>query len=124
MNMFTDIAADLSRSLKEISGTGLELLQNRLELISLELQEEKYRIISLVIWTALALLFAMMAFILSTFTIVYLLEGQARTIALLCFSIFYVLAAVGSYVVIRVKIRKAVPFSQTMEEMKKDQECF
>jgi uncharacterized membrane protein YqjE len=116
------LLSDLSRSGREILGTLLDILKNRLELFGLELQEEKHRIVSLIIWSALAVLFLLLAIILGTFAVIYVLEGTGRTIALFAFTALYMAGALAALLVIRDKIRKGLPFSTTFSELKKDRE--
>lgn len=115
---------DLARAVTDTLNDGLSLMETRLRLMSLELQEEKGRIVGLLVWTALSVLFAMLAIVMVTFTVVYLLEGRQRVVALILFAVFYSLAAVVSGLVIRKKLLSTRPFSQTLEEFKKDRGCF
>ena len=118
------LLGDLSRSGREILSTLLSILQNRLELIGLELQEEKHRLVSMLIWTALAILFLLLAIVLGTLAVIYVLEGTARTYALFAFTGLYLLAAFGALAAIRRRIRQGLPFAQSVAELKKDRECF
>jgi uncharacterized membrane protein YqjE len=120
----TALLTDLSRSGRDLLGTLLSMLQNRIELIGLELQEEKQRIASLLIWTGLAVLFLLLAIILGTFAVIYLLDGTSRTIALIAFTALYVLGALAALAMIRRRVRQVLPFAQTLAELKKDRECF
>jgi uncharacterized membrane protein YqjE len=117
------LLSELSRSGREILSTILSILQNRLELIGLELQEEKYRIVSLLIWSALAILFLLLAIVLGTFALLFVLEGTARVVGLFAFTLLYGLGAIVSLVVIMRMIRRGLPFSRTVAELKKDREC-
>ncbi|MFW6243964.1 MAG: phage holin family protein, partial [Desulfovibrionales bacterium] len=60
---------DLARAVTDTLNDGLSLMETRLRLMSLELQEEKGRIVGLLVWTALSVLFAMLAIVMVTFTV-------------------------------------------------------
>jgi uncharacterized membrane protein YqjE len=112
----------LSQTGKGILETVLAMLHNRMELIALELKEEKLRIVSILVWTGLALLFLMLAVVLGTFTIAFLLDGTARTIALVSFTVLYLIGAVAALAIVKRTIARAIPFAQTIAELKKDRE--
>jgi uncharacterized membrane protein YqjE len=116
------LLSELSKSGKGLFGTILAMLHNRLELIALELKEEKLRIVSILVWTGLALLFLMLAVVLGTFTIAFLLDGTARTVALLSFTVFYLICGIAALAIVRRTITRAIPFAQTLAELKKDRE--
>lgn len=115
---------DLARAATDTLHDGLALMETRLRLLSLELQEEKCRLVGLFVWSALSVLFGILAMVMVTFTVVYLLEGRERVVALILFAVFYLLAAVAAGLVIRKKLLSTRPFAQTLEEFKKDRECF
>lgn len=116
--------SELTKAVSNVFRLGLDLLGTRLELMALELQEEKRRLVGLMIGTALAVLFATLALVMFTFTVVYMLEGQSRIIALTAFTMFYFLSALIAVLVLRHKLLSARPFSQTLKEFRKDRECF
>ncbi|MFP4071901.1 MAG: phage holin family protein [Desulfovibrionales bacterium] len=121
---FHALLSDVSGSTREFMQTVLSFVHNRLELLTVELQEEKYRIINLVIWTALTVLFSFLAIIMTTFAIIFLMEDNNRIIALVVFALVYILGAVSGFLVIKAKLKKGIPFAQTLRELKKDSECF
>jgi len=105
---------------RRIGRTGLGLLQNRGELLLIELQEEKGRAIGLLIG-AMALIFAgAMALVLVTATIIFIVPKPARIYVAGGFILLYVLGAIFAFISIRSQLKRA-PFGQTLAELKKDQ---
>jgi len=104
---------------QRIGRTGLGLLQNRGELFFLELQEEKGRALGLLIG-AMGLFFAaMMAVLLITATIIFLVPEQTRVYAAGGFALFYLLGATWAFFSIKSQLKRT-PFAQTLSELKKD----
>lgn len=100
--------------------TFLAIVQNRLELITLEIREEKSRAISLVIWAALLILLSFMAMVVITFLLVVAFWEQAIWV-LAGFSIFYLASAVLVWAMIRSRL-KAPIFGETINQIRKDRE--
>jgi len=114
----------LFASARRLLDTGLATVQNRLELFSVELKEEKTRLIELFLWTGVALFFGVMALTAVTVAVVYLFWESARGYVLVGFCLIYSTAAVWSAVKLRSKIRNvAMPFADSLSEIKKDRAC-
>ncbi len=99
-------------------------VQDRLELFSLELQEEKFRLIQTFIWISAAVFTGLMAITFASITLVYLFWESARLAALGGLTLFYT----GALVVIIVAFRRYVarqpkPFAATLSEIKEDRAC-
>jgi uncharacterized membrane protein YqjE len=104
---------------RRVGRTGLGLLQNRGELLLLELQEEKGRAIGLLI-AAFGLFFAaMMAVLLITATVIFIVPEAARIYVAGGFALLYVVGAVFAYIAIKSGLKR-VPFGQTLTELRKD----
>lgn len=112
----------LGDSLRRVGDTALSLLQNRLELLFLELKEEQYRFIEILLWAAALIFLGIMAAIVVTFTIVSLFPNQAAGL-LIGFSVLYVGLAILSFYRLRAQFKRSMPFSGTLAEIKKDLEC-
>ncbi|MCF8063062.1 MAG: phage holin family protein [Deltaproteobacteria bacterium] len=115
---------DLTATASDLLHDGFALIETRMQLLSLELQEEKSRVVGLLVWAASAVFFGILAVAMVTFTVIYLLEGEGRVVAMVLFTLFYLLAAAVSAVVIRKKLLSTKPFARTLEALKKDRECF
>lgn len=113
----------LGSALRRMGDTLLALIQNRLELVFLELKEEQYHFIEILLWAAALIFLGIMAAIVVTFTIVFLFWDQAGMGLLIGFSVLYLGLAVLSFFKLRAQFKRAVPFSGTLAEIKKDLEC-
>jgi len=102
----------------------LATVQDRLELFSVELQEEKFRLILTFIWISAAIFTGMMAIAFASLTLVYLFWESARLFVLGGLTLIYALALVIIIVSFRRFIaRQPSPFSATRQEIGKDRTC-
>ena len=102
----------------------LATVQTRLALFSVELHEEKFRLIQIFIWISAAVFTGMMAVAFASLTLVYLLWESARLAALGGLTLLYG----GALVMIVVAFRRYLarlpkPFAATIEELKEDRAC-
>jgi len=113
----------LAGSARRLADNALAAVQTRLELFALELREEKTSAIELLIWVCTALFFGMMAFIVLTATVILLFHDKARLIAAGGFFILYAAGAAWAYLRLRARLKNQnIPFSDTVNEFKKDRE--
>lgn len=113
--------------IKNLSALGDSLLgaiQERVELVSVELQEEKYRMIRLIIWISAAVFAGVMTLAFATLTIVYLLWDTARLAALGGFTVLYGGALVWVIVMLRRQFtHQPKPFEATIDSLTEDRAC-
>lgn len=111
-------------SIKRLVESFTGFLSSKLELISVELQEEKRRILELLILAAAALLFGVLALTVLTFSVVALFwDGPYRFVALFVVSAIYLAGSGILFVRLQRKVHSAVSvFEATVEELKKDTE--
>lgn len=100
------------------------ILQARVELVSLEVHEEKFRLVQIFVWISSAIFAAAMALSFVSLTIVYFFWESARLQALGGLAAFFSL----TFIVILVAFRRYLakqpePFAATLEELGKDREC-
>lgn len=117
-----------SRGILTAAGSFVEsvisLAKNRVELFSLELQEEKVRLIQMIIWIAGAVFAGVMALGFASFAIVYAFWASSPLQALLAITGFYVILL--GFVIWRLKrciVGQPKPFSSTIAEFEKDRAC-
>ena len=116
-------ARGLLGSLRRLTDTALALARNRVELFALELEEEKCRVMELVLWMSAVVAFGLMALTMVTLTVVILFWDRGRTAALIGLTLFHVAAAIVAYRSLARRLRSATPaFSETVRELKKDEE--
>ncbi len=109
-------------SLRRLCDNGLTLLHNRVELFSVELQEQKARLVKIMLLAAVAILLGHMAFLLLTAIILVVVGEEARGLVLIGLCVLYALAATGAFFALRKELRAPPPFSGTLDQLKKDQE--
>ena len=108
-------------ALKKAGGTLALILQTRLELFALELEEEKQRLLVTLLWGGLALASALLAMVLLTLAIVAAFPPQAWPYVLGGLGLVYLGVAGGVIWVLRKKLQQRPrPFGSTLDELKKD----
>ncbi|NUN92991.1 MAG: phage holin family protein [Verrucomicrobiae bacterium] len=96
-------------------------LSSKVELISIEWQEEKRRILELLVLAGVALLFGVLAFSLITFCVVAFFWETHRFLALLGLGALYLLISWALLVRLQRKAHLSTKvFEATLEELKKD----
>lgn len=111
-------------SIRGLADGLLESTRDRLELFTIELQEEKFRVIQLFIWISAAIFSAMLAITFASLTIVYLFWESARLAVLTGFTVVYG----GGFVAIVIYCRRFIaqhprPFRATLAELDQDRAC-
>jgi uncharacterized membrane protein YqjE len=113
--------------LESLRGLGANLLgtaHDRIELFTVELHEEKVRLIQLLIWIGAIGFSAVMAMTFVTLTLVYLFWDSARLAVLGGLAFFYVAALVGTALAFRRYLaRQPLPFDATLQELREDRAC-
>src|SRR5215204_3003613 len=103
------------QSLRGFGDAVLALVQNRLELFGVEVQEQKERLIRLLVLTAVMVFLGNMAAVVVTVTIVVLAGEGARGPVLIGLSVIYVGAAVWAFLALRKELGPgAPPFADTV----------
>jgi uncharacterized membrane protein YqjE len=110
-------------SLKRVLDALLATVQNRVELISVELQEEKCRLVEAILLAAGVAAFGILTLTLLTFTLVALLWDTARMVALVGLSVTYLAVTVAAWRALQARLRSPAAFAGTLEELKKDRSC-
>jgi uncharacterized membrane protein YqjE len=111
-------------SVRVLADNLLSSVQDRLELVSVELQEEKQRLIQVFIWVSAAIFTAMMAIAFASFTVVFLFWESARVAALVGVTLIYTAGAVAIVLTFRrVLARQPRPFAASLQELKNDRAC-
>ena len=111
-------------SVKQLCSTVLSAATNRVELFTVELQEEKCRVIELVMLAAATAVCGLMSVIMLTATILYLLPAHRRWIALVVLCVIYLGGTLAAAIALKKRLHGSKPFSGTLQELKRDGECF
>jgi uncharacterized membrane protein YqjE len=124
MEPATPASAGFLHSLRALGDGLLASVQDRLELFSVELQEEKFRLIQTFVWISAAVFTGMMAIAFASLTLVYLFWESARLAVLGGLTVLYA----GALVVIIIAFRRYLarqpsPFAATLHEIGEDRAC-
>jgi uncharacterized membrane protein YqjE len=124
METVTPGPAGYLSSLRSLGDGLLASVQDRLKLFSIELQEEKFRLIQTFVWISAAVFSGMMAITFASLTLVYLFWESARLAVLGGLTVLYT----GALVVIIIAFRRYLarqpnPFAATLHEIREDRAC-
>lgn len=102
----------------------LTMCRSRLELFTVELQEEKLRLISLLLWAGLAAALGFTGVFIALVTLALWLWTAAGYLGLIGLAVVTLIAAAAILQAIRKKIQTGPqPFANTVAEFRKDGEC-
>ena len=102
----------------------LGLMLTRIELFSVELQEEKLRAVQLLTWFGIAFGLGLAGLLIGLAALSLYLWEVARYAGLITLSVLLLIASGWVLRTIRLRIRTGrVPFDQTIAEFRKDREC-
>lgn len=111
-----------SSPFRKIGGIIAAVLQNRADLFAVEMQEEKYRLVEVLILVGIALALGMMVLFVFTGVIIFAVP-QAHRIWVACgLGVFYLLGIFALWSRIK-KLLQNQPFPETITQIKKDWEC-
>jgi uncharacterized membrane protein YqjE len=110
-------------SLRSLCDSGIALLQNRIKLFSVELEEQKIRFVRLLALVAAAVFLANTAILAITITIIVVVGERARVPVMIGLCVLYSGAALIAFLALRKEIKDGPePFEGTISEIKRDRE--
>jgi len=115
-------APGLPTLLGKLARTGVGALLNRSELLAVEWQEERQRLVELMAWTVGWVFFAVMSAIMLTATIVLLVPPDKRVYVTAGFALLYVAATIWVWSVLKKLVQKEA-FTESLAQIRKDAEC-
>lgn len=111
-------------SLRSLGDGVLASIQDRLALFTVELQEEKFRLVQTFIWISAAVFTGVMAVTFASLTLVYIFWESARLAVLGGLALLYLGALVAIIIAFRRYLaRQPSPFAATLHEIGEDREC-
>jgi uncharacterized membrane protein YqjE len=111
-------------SLRTLADGLLATAQDRLGLISIELQEEKFRLIQVFFWISAVFFAGVMAITFASLTLVYLFWESARLAVLGGLTLAYACALAALIVAFRRYLaRQPGLLAATLREIREDREC-
>ncbi|MBT5928319.1 MAG: hypothetical protein HOH33_17080 [Verrucomicrobia bacterium] len=103
----------------------LGLLRSRLELFLFELEEQKVRLVELLIWLVCLVIFGLIFLGVSSAAIIFLLPADWRGVGLLVLALIYGFIVCVSLLRIRSMVtQESSIFKESLAQLKKDQACF
>ena len=111
----------LGRLARRTAGTFIGALENRAELFTVEFQEENDRLLKMIIFGVGGVFLAMIAVLLITGTIIFLVPEPYRVYAAGAFAALYIAGTVAAVLTIK-KLIKIPPFAESLKQIKKDAE--
>jgi len=124
MKPTTSTTSGYISSLQSLGDGVLASVQARLELFTIELHEEKFRLVQSYLWISAVFFVGMMAITFGSLTLVYLFWDSARLAVLGGLTIFYsgmlavLIIAIRGYLA-----RQPKPFAATLQELGEDRAC-
>jgi uncharacterized membrane protein YqjE len=111
----------LAKLASRLAATSVGLLENRAELLAVELQEEKLRVIKLLAWGLGLLFLSVLAVGLLTATVILLIPEEQRVWAAAGFTLLYLIGAVVAVFVLKSALKK-LPFGETLNQIRRDRD--
>lgn len=116
-------SAGLFDSIRRLGDSALSMLHRRLELASIELQEEKYRLLDLLIRAAVLIVLGILTLVTATALVVVVFWDRSPVITLTIITAAYTLTTISVAMGLRDKVKtNPRPFADSVEELKKDRE--
>lgn len=106
---------------RKVLSTGLGAIQNRGELFLVEAQEERERVIRVMVRSISGMFLGMMAILLLTGTVVFLVPAGYRIYAAAGFTLLYFGGSVWCLASLK-PLLKQTPFEESVAQLKKDRE--
>ena len=117
-------SAGLIHSLRQMGGTLLAILQNRLDLASVEASEELFRLLEVMFLGVAFFFLALLGMLVLTLSVLIMVGRQWQLLVLSGFALVYLGAAIAALVALLKRVKTwPPPFSSTLQELKKDLEC-
>ena len=97
---------------------------DRLQLLAVELQEEKHRLVQVFIWISAIVFLALLALIFVSFALVVLLWDTARVTVVCSLAGVYMVALLAAVVGFQRYLKQQPkPFAATLNELREDRAC-
>src|SRR5690348_10855355 len=115
----TDNTSRLAGTVGRVARMALRAVQTRAELLAVEWQEERLRLLDLLVAAMGLLLLGTMGVLLATVTIILLFPAAVRLYVTAAFAGLYVLAALGAWFGLKHALKRQ-PFIESVDQIKKD----
>jgi uncharacterized membrane protein YqjE len=113
--------AGIQEKIRKLGRAGVAVLQNRVELFAVELEEQKLQLVRVLLLAGAAIFLGNTALLTISATIVVIAGDSARVPVLIGLSVVYSAAAIWAVLALRKALRSAPPpFQDSIAELKKD----
>jgi uncharacterized membrane protein YqjE len=110
-------------SLRRLVQTLLDIGRNRLELLLVEVQEERSRLVAVLLLVGLVLILALMTLMVTTVTVIIVCIRAGRLDLVIGVALVLLVATLVAVWRLRVRLKSWAPFAATLAELKKDKSC-
>lgn len=111
-------------SIRNLGAGVLSCIEDRLKLFSLELQEEKLRLVQIYAWISAVIFAGMLAITFASLTLVYFFWETARLTVLGGLAVFYTVATIALIIALRRFLsHQPEPFAASRQEISSDLAC-
>jgi len=125
MNRLPLLISGVSGTVGRFGGMAALMLQDRLELLGLELREAKIRFIQALLLACIGVVFTLLGLVLAVLAILYVLPLEWRLYGVLLAAALSLLAGVVVFMVLRRRlVQQPLAFHQSVNELQKDSACF
>ena len=125
MNRLPLIISGFTGAAGRFGGIASQILQDRLELLALEVREAKIRFIQALLLTCMAVVFSLLGLLLLVMVFVYAMPPEWRFYALALVAAVSMTAGTAVFMILLRRLqRKPLAFDQSLAELKKDTKCF
>lgn len=113
----------LVQSLRRLAATLVALLQTRLELLATELEEERVRLVQVLLWGCIALAFLLLGVVMLTLFVVVLFWDTHRVLVSGLLAVTFIAIGLAAVAVARSRARaRSRLFSASLAELANDRE--
>lgn len=113
----------ITGTLRRLGETFLSIFHNRLELMTLELKEEKYWAVGTLMLAVIAAGLGFTSIVAVLITVAVLVPDEARAWVMIGICAVVIGALLFCVLRLRAKLKRPPMFSDTLEQLKKDIEC-
>ena len=116
---------DLGGATGRIAGALTQTVRDRVELLGLELREDKIRLVQVLILACCGVVFALLGLILAVLTLLALLPVEWREAGMGVLAALFFGGAVWAFAGLKARLSgRRHMFAQTLAELEKDKACF
>lgn len=126
MSAMGERPAGLWASASRLLLTLVQMVESRVELFAVEWQEQKLRLVEVLVYTSVAVFLGGLSLVMVTITVVFASweHPTARLVALIVMTLLYIAGAVAAACRLRHLVKHAeMPFAESLGQLKKDRAC-